>query len=148
MAKPITYTASKLYIQLGDGGSPEVFAEPCGLNTRGISFTKETNDTTVPDCDDPDAPAWTERGVRTLGAEVTGAGILAAEALPIWWDAFNETASANYRIGINAPPAEEGGYWQGKWHLTRFAVTGELGNKIQVAVTLINDGQQTWVDAP
>lgn len=148
MAQPTTFNASKLYIKLGNGATPtEVFTEPCGLNTKGINFTKETNDVTVPDCDDPDLPAWTQRGVRTLAAEVTGAGILAAEALPDWWDAFHNTNSANYQIGINAPPANNGGYWAGKMHLTRFGVTGELGNKIQVAVTLISDGELSWVDA-
>lgn len=148
MAQPVTYNASKLYIKLGDGATPtEVFAEPCGLNTKGINFTKEVNDITVPDCDDPDAPAWTQRGVRTLSGEVTGSGILAAAARPVWWDAFEDTASRNVQIGINAPPVDEGGYWAGKMHLTALAVTAELGNKIQVAVTLVSDGQLTWVDA-
>ena len=148
MAKPVTYTASKLYISLGNGATPtEVFAAPCGLNTRGVVFAKETNDTTVPDCDDPDAPSWTERGVRTLSAEVTGAGVLAAEALPIWWETYLDTESGNVKIGINAPAVDEGGYWAGKMHLTSFGVTGEVGEKINVAVTMINDGEMVWVPA-
>jgi predicted secreted protein len=148
MAKPTTYPASKLYISLGDGATPtETFTAPCGLVSKGIVFSKETNDTTVPDCDDPDAPAWTERGVRTLSAEVTGSGILAAEALPTWWAWYANTESANVRIGLNAPPADNGGYWAGLMHLTSFSVTSELGDKVQVAATLISDGQMVWVDA-
>lgn len=148
MAKPVTYSASKLYISLGDGATPtEVFTAPCGLTTRGITLTKNTNDVNVPDCDDPDAPAWVERSVESLSGETSGSGVLAAAALPTWQTAFNSTVSRNVRIGINAPLVDKGGYYAGKAHLTSFAVTGELGNKIQVAVTLISDGPWTWVPA-
>lgn len=147
MAKPTTFSASKLYISMGDGADPEVFTAPCGLTSRGIAFSKETNDITVPDCDSPDDPAWTERGVRTLSAEVSGSGILAAEALPTWWGAYASTESFNVRVGLNAPAADNGGYWAGRMHLTAFGVTGDLGDKVQVSATLINDGELTWVDA-
>lgn len=148
MAKPTTFPASKLYISLGNGATPtEVFTAPCGLTTRGITLTKNTNDVNVPDCDDPDAPSWVERDVESLSGEASGSGVLAAEALPTWQDAFNSTASRNVRIGISAPAVDNGGYYAGKAHLTSFAVTGELGNKVQVAVTITSDGPWTWVDA-
>jgi len=147
MAQPVTYNGSKLYVSLGDGAGTEVFTAPCGLTTRGVTFTKETNDTTVPDCADPDLPAWTQRGVRAFAAEFTGSGVLAAAALPSWRDFYLLTASRNVRVGINAPAVDEGGYWLGKAHMTNFAVTGELGDKIQVSVTIVNDGAWTWVDA-
>jgi hypothetical protein len=145
MAQPKTFAASKLYIHLGDGGSPEVFGEPCGLTSHGITLTKDTNDVLVPDCADPDAPAWLERAVRSLSGEASGAGILAAEALPDWQDAFDSTTAPNVRVGINAPAADNGGYYGGKMHLTSFAITGELGDKLQVAVTFVSDGVLTWV---
>jgi predicted secreted protein len=148
MAQPVTFNGSKLYIQIGDGATPtEVFTAPCGLTSRGITFTKDTNDTTVPDCDDPDLPAWTERSVSALSWEATGSGVLAAAALPTWWDAFNSTESVNVRIGIDAPPADNGGYWAGAAHLSSFNPSGELGDKVQVAVTFTSDGAVTWVDA-
>ena len=147
MAKPVTFSASKLYISLGDGADPEVFTSPCGLTSRGLTFTKDLNDVTVPDCDDPDAPSWTERAVRTLSGEATGAGILAAEALPTWQDAFTSTDAGNVRVGINAPAADNGGYYAGRMHLSSFGVTGDLGDKLQVAVTLVSDGELVWVPA-
>jgi|SRR5215207_5772319 len=148
MAKPTTYNGSKLYIQLGNGATPtELFTAPCGLTTRGITFTKDTNDVTVPDCDDPDLPAWTERAVASFSAEVTGSGILAAEALPTWRTSFLNAVSSNARIGINAPLAQAGGHYAGKIHITSFAITGEVGDKINVAVTLVSDGALTWVPA-
>jgi hypothetical protein len=46
--------------------SPEVFASPCGLNSRSFNRTAATNETNVPDCDDPDAASWLERDVVSL----------------------------------------------------------------------------------
>lgn len=145
MAQPTVFSASKLYISLGDGGTPEVFTAPCGLTTRGLTLTKDTNDSLIPDCDDPDAPVWLGRTVVSLSGEATGSGILAAEALPVWQDAFDSTESVTTRVGINAPPADNGGYYTGEMHLTTLAITGEQGDKIQVAVTIQTDGALTWV---
>jgi hypothetical protein len=147
MAKPTTINASKLYISLGDGAPTEVFAAPCGLTTRGMTLTKDLNDVTVPDCDDPDAPAWIERTVASLSGEVTGSGILATEAWPVWRNRYNATTSGNVRIGIGVPLAQNGGWYAGKAHITSLAVTGDLGEKLQVAVTLVSDGAWTWVPA-
>lgn len=147
MARPTTYSAKKLLILLGDGGTPEVFAAPCGLTTRGIEFSKETNDVTVPDCDDPDLPAWTERSVRTLSGSVSGSGILAAEAHATWRAAFLNTNSVNCRIKIDDTLGNGGGYYAGRFHLSAFSITGEIGDKLQVEITLDNDGEVTWVDA-
>ena len=49
MAQPTVLAGTKLLILVGDGGSPEVFAQPCGLTTRGITFTASTNSTLIPD---------------------------------------------------------------------------------------------------
>lgn len=145
MAQPTVFKASKLYISLGDGATPEVFTKPCGLNSRGLTLTKSLNDTPIPDCDDPDAPTWVARAVETLSGEATGSGLLAAEAVPTWRDAFESTDSINSRVGIDAPPTDNGGYYAGKMHLSSLAFTGEQGNYIQVAVTMISDGALTWV---
>ena len=150
MAKPITSRASQLIIKLGDGETPEVFLAPCGLNTKGINFTKEMNDTPVPDCDNPDAPAWTERAVTTLSAQVSGDGILSMADLDTWWDFNTSTISKNAQVvlAVDAPNAALGGMWTGKFLMQGFNVTGELGNKVQVAVDLLSDGEIIWTPAP
>lgn len=147
MAQAKVFKASKLYISIGDGAVPEVFTKPCGLNSRGLTLTKNMNDQPIPDCDDPDAPTWVGRSVETLSGEATGSGVLDADALPVWQDAFNSTDSVTTRVGIEAPPAQNGGYYEGKMHLSSFAITGDQGNYINVAVTFTSDGQLAWVDA-
>lgn len=146
MAKPITVNASKMLIKIGDGATPtEVFAAPCGMTTKGLNFTKETNDVNVPDCDDPDAPAWIERGVVSMSAEISENGILAMEALTVWQEFLDETISRNVQVWLDVPVSSHGGHWNGKFHLTGFNVTAEQGDKVQVAVTMQSDGPVTWV---
>lgn len=145
MARPVTLAATKLLIQVGDGNSPEVFAEPCGLTTKGINFTKGTNDINVPDCADPEAPAWTERGVVSLSSTISGSGILAMEARATWWAWYASTVSRHCRVKLDNPTY--GGYFSGLFHLTRLDMSAALGNKVAVTAELINDGQITWVPA-
>ncbi|MFC7399590.1 phage tail tube protein [Chelatococcus sp. GCM10030263] len=148
MAKPTTLSAAKLLVMLGDGATPtEAFTAPCGLTTKGISLSAASNDITVPDCDDPDAASWSERVISALSGTVSGSGVLAMESFETWRDYFFSGASKNARVKIDTTLANNGGYFEGKFILTTFNVTGELGNKIQVEIELQNDGEIVWVDA-
>lgn len=145
MARPTTLSAAKMTIWLGNDASPTVFTHPCGLTTHGITFAKETNDVTVPDCDNPDLPAWTERVVRAFSAAVTGSGILAKESLTAWWNFFQLTSSRECRVILEGTGW---GKWEGNLFLTAFAVTAELGQKVNVEVTLQSDGELTFTVNP
>jgi len=143
MAKPTTYVGSTVAIQL-ETATPGTFARPCGLNNHTVQFSKNTQDITVPDCDDPELPAWIERGVESLDMNVSGSGVLAAEAVSTWWDAFSSTSSINARVYVGKPDdTTNGHYWEGKVHVTGFEISGERGNKAQVSVTIISDGEMT-----
>lgn len=145
MAKPTTYVGSSVAIFLEDAASPGEFLRPCGLNSHTVSFSKNTQDVTVPDCDDPEFPAWIERGVESLDFSANGSGILAAEAVDGWWAAFNITESINARIYIGKPDdADNGRYWAGRVHVTGFEVSGERGNKAQATISLVSDGELTF----
>lgn len=147
MARPKTLKGSKLLLLLGNGADPEVFAAPCGLNARGINFSKETSDSTVPDCDDPEKPSWQERSVVSLSGTISGSGILALEALPTWREFFFSTDPKTVRVKLDAPLADNGGYWEGLFHCTSFNINGPNGEKIGVEIELQNDGEVLWVDA-
>jgi hypothetical protein len=75
-------------IEVGDGNSPEVFTAPCGLTSKSFNGQAATNDTNVPDCDDPDAASWFERDVVSLSRDITGSGVLAGEFFDTWNDWF------------------------------------------------------------
>ena len=65
------------------------------------------------------------------------------EALPTWQQFFTGGVYKNVRI--EAVSDTNGGYWQGRFLLTSFNVNAELGNKVQVEISLQSDGQVTWV---
>lgn len=145
MARPTTFVGSSVAIFLESSTTPGTYTRPCGLNSHTATFSKNTTDVMVPDCDDPELPAWVARGVESLDFSAQGSGILAAEALDDWWAAFNTTESIPARIYVGKPTdAANGRYWQGLVHVTSFEVTGERGDRAQASVTVVSDGELTY----
>lgn len=135
--KPTTFKFGQMLIEVGDGASPEVFTAPCGLRTKSFNLQVETQEDNVPDCDDPDAPAWKEREVTGLSRDITGEGVLADEFLTTWDDWATSGNPRNVRITV-------GDYvWTGAYFLTGFEITGQIGNKVNVSVTMQSDGEVT-----
>lgn len=146
MAKPTTYVGSNVALFL-EGEPSGTFLRPCGLTSHTITFSKSTQDVTVPDCDDLEAAAWIERGVESLDMNGSGSGILAAESVERFWDAFRSNESINSRLYTGAAnDIANGHYWQGKIHITQFEVTGERGGKAQVNLAFVSDGEVTYHD--
>lgn len=145
MAKPVTYAGTVVAIYLEDPDTPGAYIRPCGLTSHTVTFTKNMQEVQVPDCDDPELPSWIERGVESLDFSASGSGVLAAAALPDWWDAFNSTESIDARVYVGAPSDTVNGYfWSGKVHVNQFEVTGEKGSKAQVTVGIVSDGEMTF----
>lgn len=142
-------TGSKLVVQFTDGASPEEFAPDCLINTtRGIQFQSDTNEFIMPDCDNPDDPAWKSVTKDGLSATISGAGMLYTASLPDMYAWFNGDDSRNMRFKVNVPLASGGGYWAGAFKLTQLEVTSD-GNKDQSTcnMTFVSDGPVTWNDA-
>lgn len=147
MATPTVASGTKLLVKLGNGASPEVFAEPCGLTTKNFTLNKGTNDIDLPDCDDPDAISWLGREAQNRSAEISGDGVLDTTVLDSYQAWFDSNAARNVQIAINVAAASGGGHWTGAFHLTSLAIGGERGQKITVSLTIQSDGAVTWVPA-
>ena len=144
MAQPTVLPGTKLLILVGDGNSPEVFAQPCGLTTTGIDFKASTNTTLIPDCDDPEAPAWEAKDVNGLSATVTGTGVMAVESFDLWNDWFQSAESKNLQIKLDNASL---GYWAGEFILSDLKYSGTRGEKVTIDVTIDNTGAVPWVPA-
>lgn len=138
-----------LLVQFGDGADPEVFAQVCSINSdRGIVFTAETNQTRVPDCDDPELIGWFRREKTAKGATISGAGTLHTPDLEDLFDYFNSEDPRNLRVKLNGVVAlDGGGHFAGAFHCTGLEVTGTVGEYTQVSISLESDGAVSWVDA-
>lgn len=147
MAKPATLSWTKLSIWPGDGETPteDFTSAVCGLVTKGFTLSADTSDTTVPDCDDPDAAAWVERVIRSLSSGVTGSGLMAEEKFAFWRDWMLSAASKNVRIVVDGSTID--GYFQGAYLLTSFELSGaQADGKIQISLSLQSDGEIVWTD--
>lgn len=147
MAKPQTLSWTKLSIWPGDGVTPteDFTSAVCGLVTKGFTLSADTSDTTVPDCDDPDAAAWVERVIRSLSSGVTGSGLMAEEKFAFWRDWMLSAAAKNVRIVIDGSTID--GYFYGAYLLTSFELSGaQADGKIQISLTMQSDGEIAWAD--
>lgn len=145
MAQPTVLAGTKVLILVGDSGSPEIFAQPCGLTTKNFTLSASTNSTLIPDCADPEAPAWEAKDANALSAQVSGSGVMALESFDTWKDWFLSANSKHCRITLDDPSL---GYFTGAFLLTSLKYGGVRGQKITLDITLDNDGQVTWVDGP
>ena len=143
MTQATTYPFSKFVVKIGDGNTPEVFSDPCGLTTKGFTRTANMNDTNVPDCDDPDAPSWLGRDVVSYQAAIAGSGVVAAESRQMWEDFWNSGETRNVRIELNTVAA-----WIMPAKMQEYAVTADRGQKVNMTVALVSDGAVTTVTIP
>lgn len=143
MARPTTIRGSKMLLKIGDGASPEVFTAPCALNSKSFTRSASTNDFNVPDCDDPDAPVWTERAKEALSAGISGSGTLAEESLDLWEDFYNDVDARNVQIVIDYPAGAR--TYQGAFFLTTLNIGGNQGELASIEVELVSHGEITVV---
>lgn len=140
--KPTVIAGTKLLILVGDGASPEVFSQPCGLTNTTFSLTSATGSTVVPFCDDPEAAAWDTKEVTSLSAQVTGTGVMAVESFDTWNNWFLSGEAKNAHIKLDNASL---GSYEGPWVLASFKLTGTRGQKVTVDITLDNADIITYV---
>lgn len=134
----------QLLLKVGNGAEPEVFTAFCTVNAaRGITFTSATNEINIPDCDDPDQISWLAREKVSLSVAVTGAGVLNTPDVQAFYDWLTDEDSKNCQIVIDVASADGGVIFEGFFHLTDFAITGDRGAKMQCTLTLASDGEVT-----
>jgi predicted secreted protein len=144
MAKPTVIAGTKLLLLVGNGAGPEVFAEPCGLTTKSFDMSASTNTTLIPDCDDPEAPAWESTDVNGLSASGSGTGVMSTESFAVWNDWFLSAQGKNMQIKLDHASL---GHYAGSFKLTSFKLAGTRGNKVTVDLSFKSDGEVVWVAA-
>lgn len=143
MAKPQTVRFGRFFVRLSDGNSPAQFVAPCAFTSKSFSRSKSLGEVTVPDCDDPDAPAWTERDVQTMSATISGEGVLAKGDVPTWEDALNSVESVEVEIELEYPGGDSDIY-TGRFHMESLEISGTLGERVTISATMQSDGEITY----
>ncbi len=141
MAQPQVLVGTKLLILVESSDSPGQFSEPCGLTTKSLNFGATTNSTLIPDCDDPEAPAWEAKDVNSLSATLSGSGVMAMESFDTWQDWFMSATSRNIQIKLDDASL---GQWEGSFIISALNYGGQRGQKVTIEVTMVNDGAVIW----
>lgn len=140
MAPVNTMKGTQLRIMIESDDTPGVFVHPCLINTtRGIQWTSTGNDEEIPDCDDPDAMAWTKHTKTGASGTISGAGKLNVDDVEIFWDWFDSDIGKNVKIDVGNT-----GVWDGVWKLTDFNITGDRGSVAEATVTMKSHGVQVY----
>ena len=139
MAAPTTARFGKFRVLLGNGDSPLTYTAPCGFTSKSLTLTKNLQDINLPDCDDPDAPAWVGRDVQSLSAAISGEGVLAAESVDEWLEAFEDTDSVPVRIEIEFPISTY--VYTGLMHVAEMVLGAEQGGRVTNNVSMQSDGE-------
>ena len=142
MAKPTTVRFGQFFVRVSDGNSPVAFVAPCGFTSKSFSRSKSLGEVNVPDCDNPDAPSWVERDVISMTAAISGQGVLAKSAVPIWEDALASNTSVECEVELVYPDGDSELY-TGFFHIETFDITGSEGERVTVSVSMQSDGEIT-----
>lgn len=140
MAKPTTVRFGKMLIKVATVAAPTVFVAPCGFTSKSLALSKNLEEVNIPDCDNPDDPAWVGRDVSSLTASVTGEGILAEESLQMWMTAFNSTEPVPVEIEL-VLAGTASFVWTGLMHVSTVTVAGEQGGRVTISTEMQSDGE-------
>jgi hypothetical protein len=143
MAQASTLSWGKGIFYLGDGATPtELFAALCGLTKFDLDVDKDINTVVIPDCLNPDLPAWAGTEVASLAWSASGEGVLAKESWEEIEAAGLASTARNVRfrlVGLGSGGATPDRMFSGAAHI-KFSISGELGNKWQVSIEITGDG--------
>jgi predicted secreted protein len=142
MAYPTTHKGQKVALQLGDGATPtENFTTVCGITTKGLQRTKQTTDTVVWDCTDPDADPIIERDVMAGDWTMTGSGQAVLAHLEDIEDAYD--TPANWRIVFFGTGTTVVRSYTGQAIMTDLTLGAVNGERASISLTLAGSGTLT-----
>jgi Phage tail tube protein len=142
MAAPKTLSFADVVVSLGDGATPEVFTEPCGFTSKSFDCDAATSNAVIPDCDDPEAPAWEIAGVSSKSMVINGDGVLAKDSYEAWRLFWDGGVQQNVRVTLG-----DLGYWEGPCIITKLGHAVALNtdaNKVKLTVNMRNADVMVW----
>lgn len=148
MAQATTVPFSGVSVKLESATTLGTFVAPCGLTERSVSFTKETNDTTTPDCDNEDQAGFVERDVVSKSVTISGEGVMARESIARWRAAWDSDLPTNVRVDVAGTAAQGGGSYTGLFHLTSFEIGATRGERVTVSIEMSSTGAFPFTPAP
>lgn len=130
-----------LLIKIGDGDTPEVFTNLCGLKTRSFNMSASEIDTTIPSCTNPGGPVQkTSRpGISSRTFSGTGA-FVASATMSEFMTHVREATAFNAKVTV---PGD--GEYTGSWFVTDFEFSGDVEPNMEFSATFTAADVLTFV---
>ncbi|OOG73874.1 hypothetical protein B0E45_06165 [Sinorhizobium sp. A49] len=141
-----TIKGGKVKVLLGNSAVPIVYTAPCGFTQKSITLNKGLEEVQIPNCLDPDAVDWLGRDATSLSMSVSGEGVLAAESVETWLDAWEDVESVPAKVIWEFPAKTI--TWTGKMHVETLETTAPNGRRVTANVSMQSDGKMTRVVTP
>lgn len=145
MATATRIKGGKLRVLL-ETDTPGSFVAPCGFTSKTLTLTKGLEEVNVPDCDDPDAVDWVGRDATSLSMSVSGEGVLAAQSVDTWLDAFHDVDSVSVKIEIEFPAKTI--TYTGRMHVESMEAAAPNGQTVTSNISMQSDGEMVRTTTP
>lgn len=143
MALPTTSSFAGVILEVEDSpGAGTYTARMCGFSQKALDLTAQTSTAIVPDCNNPEAPAWDIAGISSIGGKITESGIASSGDDPFWNGWLDSGLARNIRFRKSGV-----GYRAGPALLTSLGESVQLrsdGNLVQRSITIENAGAWPW----
>lgn len=148
MAQAKTLKFADQLMMIGDGAIPEVFSAPCGFTTLTLTVNIATNDTNVPDCNDPSLPAWLVSDEVSKQMVLSGDGVLDTDAFQTWRTWLLAGGEKNIRWFTTGVAANGGGWFSAPGIMSTYSENGQRGQRWNLSSAITLNGKPTWTPAP
>ncbi|WP_019567270.1 phage tail tube protein [Agrobacterium sp. 10MFCol1.1] len=130
-----------LLIQIGDGETPEVFSNLCGLTTRSFNMSANEVDTTITDCVNPaNTPQKTaEPGIKNRTFSGSGKFVKSTSNTAFMVHVNDAT---KFTAKVIVPGL---GTYTGPWFVSEFEFSGEMEGNMEFTATFVAAGVLTFV---
>ena len=147
MALAKTLKFGQQVVLLGDGATPEIFSAPCGFESLSLSVNIQTSETNVPDCADPDLPAWLVSSEVSKQMVITGEGVLDTDTMQMWREWLADGGEKTVRWKTSGAKADGGGHYEAPGIMSEYSERGPRGELWQIGVKINLNGKPPWTDA-
>ncbi|KKX33974.1 phage tail tube protein [Rhizobium sp. LC145] len=129
-----------LLIQIGNGATPEVFSNLCGITTRSFNMSANEVDTTIPDCANPgNTPQRTaEPGIKNRTFSGSGKFVKSANSTTFMTH-VNDATVFNAKVIVPGL-----GTYTGAWFVSEFEFSGEMEGNMDFSATFVAAGPLTF----
>lgn len=125
-----------------------VYGAPCGITGLTRQVQTNTNDVSLPPCNDPYAVIWLGIDIVSKRMTLTFTGTLANVAVHIWDEWSMEDSSSRKVRWYRNLLGENRGYWEGDAVLTEYQEESSDRGRYTNSGTIIFEGRPRWIDIP